>query len=217
MTLNAKSLQRKRAKKAAKRKQIQKGSSGIAGFFGFAREWAAASRAPVADVWVPAELFAKGMGTVWLSRSLPSGDYAMAGFLLDTFCLGVKNALYQIVDAQKYAELMAQIQHSPDAPLQREHPAYARKLVEGAEAYARDLGFEPHKDFKVARLLFGDIEASSCPASFNFGRDGKPLYIPGPDDTPSFQRRVIKQLEQRRGPDGHHFLSSMPEQDFDLD
>lgn len=215
MTLNAKSLQKKRAKKAAKRKQAQKSASGLAGLFGFAQEWAAASHAPVADVWVPAQLFDRGIGSVWLSRALPDGDYAITSFLLDTYCLGVKDALYQIVDARKYAELMEQIQHSPDAPLQREHPAYVRKLVERAEAYARDLGFEPHKDYKVAKLLFGDIEAGSCPASFTFGQDGKPLYYAGPHDSPTFQRRVIRQLEKRCGAEGYHFLTSMPEQEFD--
>jgi len=216
MTLNAKSLQKKRAKKAAKRKEAQKSASGLARFFGFAQEWAEACRAPVADVWVPAQLFDRGMGSVWLSRALPNGDYAVASFLLDTYCLGVKDALYQIVDARKYAELMDWVRHSPDAPLQREHPAYVRKLVERAEAYARDLGFEPHKDYKVAKLLFGDIETGSCPASFTFGLDGKPLYISGPNDSPSFQRRVLKQLEKRTGGAGsHHFLMGLPGQEFD--
>jgi len=215
MTLNAKSLQKKRAKKAAKRKEAQKSVSGLAGLFGFAQEWAAASHAPVADVWAPTELFDRGMGSVWLSRALPDGDYAVASFLLDTYCLGVKDALYQIVDARKYAELMDWVRHSPDAPLQREHPAYVRKLVERAEAYARDLGFEPHKDYKVAKLLFGDIEAGSCPASFTFGQDGKPLYCVGPRDSPTFQRRVIRQLEKRCGAGGYHCLMSMREQEFD--
>ena len=183
--------------------------------FGFAQEWAAASRAPVADVWVPAQLFDRGIGSVWISRALPDGDYAIASFLVDTFCLGVKDALYQIVDARKYAELMELVQQSPDAPLLREHPAYARKLVERAVAYARELGLEPHADYKAASLLFGDIDASACPASFVFGQDGRPLYIAGPNDSPSFQRRVLKQLEKGSGAGGYHSLMSMPEQECD--
>jgi hypothetical protein len=127
----------------------------------------------------------------------------------------VKDALYQIVDARKYAELMEWVQQSPDAPLLREHPAYARKLVERAVAYARELGLEPHADYKSASLLFGDIDASACPAHFSFGLDGKPLYISGPNDSPSFQRRVLKQLEKRSGAGGHHFLLSQPEQELD--
>ena len=56
--------------------------------------------------------------------------------------------------------------------LKEVHPACARKLVEGAEAYALDLGFYPHGDYGVAKKIFGDIDKELCPRSFTFGREG---------------------------------------------
>jgi len=211
MTLNSKSRQKKRAKKAEKRKEAKKVKFGIAALFGFAQEWVAAAKAPVADVFVPSNIFEMGIGTVWISRKLPDGRYAVAGFIVDTFCLGVKNVLDKLATADEYERILSRIHSSPEEHFEREHPAYARKLVERAVAYAQNLGFEPHSDYKLAKTLFGDVDANTCPASFTFGHEGKPHYISGPNDSPAFQRRIIRQLEKRCGPNGYHWTISVSE------
>ena len=73
-------------------------------------------------------------------------------------------------------------------------------------AYVKNLGFEPTPDYRIARLIFGDIDAGACPVSFTFGKGGKPFYITGPNDTPAFQRRIVKQLERRCGPGAYDYL-----------
>jgi hypothetical protein len=57
--------------------------------------------------------------------------------------------------------------------MERQHRSCARKLVEEALACAKDLGFEPHADYRIARFIFGDIEANACPARFTFDQNGK--------------------------------------------
>jgi hypothetical protein len=206
MALDQKALQKKRAKREKKRRQTKAKSGGISGALSMAREWARVGHAPIADVFFPTHLFEQGIGTVWLSRHLPDGRYAIAGILVDVFCLGVKNALYKIVEAAEYPEILSLIHSNPEESLERQHPSCARKLVEEALAYAKDLGFEPHADYRIARLIFGDIEAKACPVGFNFGQNGKPFYINGPNETPAIQRRILKQLERRCGPGGYHYL-----------
>jgi len=206
MALNQKALQKKRAKRGEKRSQVKKSRTGLGALWGVAREWGAASRAPVADVLVPSNLFELGIGNVWFSRRLPDGRYAVAGFLLDVFCLGVKNAMYKIMEANEYALAVEHIHGSAEERFDHQHPAYARKLVEEALAYARDLGFEPHPDYKMAKIIFGDIDAATCPASFVFGSDSKPFYVCGPHDSPSMQGRIVKQLEKRCGVGGFHYM-----------
>ncbi len=207
MALDQKALQKKRAKRELKRKHTGKTPSGA---LSKAREWTLAAQAPIADVFVPGNLFELGIGTVWISRHLPDGRYAMAGILVDVFCLGVKNALYNILDEAQYRSNLAHLQASPEQQFERQHPSCARKLVEEALAYAKDLGFEPHADYRIARLIFGDIDASACPVRFTFGQNGKPFYVNGPNDTPAIQRRILKQLERHCGPGGYHFLAMLP-------
>jgi hypothetical protein len=206
MALDQKKLQKKRAKRELKRRQTKPAASGLPGALSAARVWANVGRAPIADIFVPSNIFELGIGTVWLSRSLPDGRYAVAGMVVDVFCLGIKNALYKIVDAAEYPTVLARIRGNPTESFEAWDPSCARKLVEDALAYAEDLGFEPHPDYRIARLIFGDIDADACPGSFTFGKDDKPFYIAGPNDTPAMQRRIVKQLERRCGPGAYDYL-----------
>jgi hypothetical protein len=81
-----------------------------------------------------------------------------------------------------------------------------RKLVEEAEAYARDLGFPPHPDYQRARQIFGDLDVTACPTQYVFGKDGKPCFMSGPYDTPAKCRRILDTLTRRCGPEGFHFM-----------
>ncbi|MEA3640341.1 MAG: hypothetical protein VBE63_10390 [Lamprobacter sp.] len=210
MALDQKALQKKRAKREKKRQQTKtKSVRTSSGALSLTREWAGVGQAPIADVFVPTTLFEQGIGTVWLSRHLPDGRYAIAGILVDVFCLGVKNALYKIVEAAEYPEILARIHSNSAESMEPQHPSCARKIVEGALSYAKDLGFEPHADYRIARLIFGDIEANACPVSYTFGQNGKPFYINGPNDTPAIQRQILKQLERRCGPGAYDYMMMM--------
>lgn len=209
--MDQKKLQKKRAKRERKRRQAKTVSGGGQGVMAFSRDWARVAQGEIADVLVPADLFDRGMGTLWFSRKLPDDRHAIVGFLLDVYCLGVKNALYKITEVGEYPDLLEQV--LAPAPGQwesprweRMHPSCARKLIEQAVAYAKDLGFEPQADYRVARMILGEVDASACPQSFTFGKDGKPWYIDGPNDTPAMKKRIVKQLERRCGPDGYRYL-----------
>jgi len=194
MALSSKALQQKRAKKAAKRKDVRK--SAPSAHSGKAAEWLAAANAPIADVYIPEGLFDEGLGSVWFSRRLEDGRYALSVFLVDAFCLGVKSTMYAILEPEKYRVHLENFLHISEEAFVPCEPAYLRKLVETAVAYARGLGLDPHVDYKFAKLIFGDVNAADSDAHFSFGRDGNPYYVAGPGDSPAEQRRVIKQLEK---------------------
>lgn len=113
---------------------------------------------------------------------------------------------YKVCSEREFEELLDHIRRQN--PLERVDPACARKLVEGAVDYARDLGLAPHKDYARAARIFGDIDPAACPREFVFGRDGKPFYVSGPEDGPGFIRRVLRTLEKNVGPDGYHHLTT---------
>jgi hypothetical protein len=194
MALSSKALQQKRAKKAAKRKDARR--PGGPAQTGLPADWLAAAAAPVADVYTPEALFDDGLGSVWFSRRLEDGRYALSVFLVDVYCLGVKSTMHAILDEDKYLMHIENFLHISEETFVPGDPATVRKLVESAVAYARGLGFEPHADYKIAKILFGDVDAAASDAYFAFGRDGNPYYAPGPGDTPAEQRRVVKQLEK---------------------
>jgi len=196
MALSSKALQQKRAKKAAKRKETRK--SAPAAHDAKAAEWLAAAGAPIADVYTPEGMFDEGIGSVWFSRQLEDGRYALGVFLVDTFCVGVKSTMYAVLEPEKYRVHLENFLHISEEQFVPCEPAYARKLVESAVAYAKGLGLEPHVDYKFAKIIFGAVDAADSDAHFTFGRDGNPYYVPGPSDSPAEQRRVVKQLEKLR-------------------
>jgi hypothetical protein len=68
--------------------------------------------------------------------------------------------------------------------------------------YARDLGIDPHIDYRIAKAIFGDVDAAARPVKFAFGQNDKPFYVSGPHDSPSMQRRIVTQLKGAVGPMG---------------
>lgn len=213
MTIDEKRRQKKLAKKAAKRK-ARLASQKPAWSPGSRLSPAQAAQYPIQDCLVPEQLFEVGIGQIILTRSLPGGDLAMAVFLLDVFCLGAKNALYTIISAPDYALQLGRIEDS-GGPLERVHPSCLRKLVEGGVDYARKLGFSPHADYAQAARLFGDIDAAACPVRYTYGKDGKPFYISGPNETLAQSRRILDTLSRKLDPEQFHFMTAVG--DFEED
>jgi hypothetical protein len=169
---------------------------------------ATAANSAIHEALVPAKLFELGMGNLVFSRSLPDGRIALGAFLLDVFCLGVKNAFVAIVARDEYAKRLSSL--SAAESLQPMHPACFRKLVEGGVAYAHELGFNPHADYDMARQIFGDVQATACPTHFEYGHDGKPFYISGAHETATQVRAIFEQLERRLGPGNFDYLVLEP-------
>jgi hypothetical protein len=112
----------------------------------------------------------------------------VVGFLVDVWCLGVKNALP--ADAMSHTELAEYRQrYFRNFESYLQIPAeLARDLVFGSAAYARSLGFEPHKDFEAAAAVLGQSKGTP---PIRFGRDGQPYYMDGPYDDPGFVLRTL--------------------------
>jgi len=208
MASSERKRQEKLAKKAAKRKQhheaLRRSAAESVQSQSLTGQLALAERAPVHECLVSEELFERGIGSVVLSRALPNGNIVVSVFLLDVWCLGVKNALVKVGSRYEYDSLIEGI--SARETLTPFEAPCARKLVEAAEAYAADLGFTPHPDYLIARRIFGDIDASACPTEFQFGKDGMPFYASGPYETLARSRRIVEQLLQRCGPEGFHYM-----------
>jgi hypothetical protein len=159
---------------------------------------------PIHECLITDTLSEKGMGHLYFTRLMPDGRISAGIFLVDIFCLGVKDAFFSIIEKLEYE---TRIKNRPGQDqLVPISPACLRKLVEGAVAYARDLGFEPHGDYAEARQIFGDQETASCTQGFTYGREGKPLYISGPFESQARAKAIVAQLRQRKGEDGYHFI-----------
>jgi hypothetical protein len=195
-----KQQERRAAKRKAKQHQLTRQKHA-----GLPERLAGAAGFPVLHSWATGDLWDQGMGWVCLSRMLPNGSVAFALFLVDRFCLGVKDAVADVTSRFEYDSRIVRKARSGSA-LRELTPEVARKLVESAVAYAESLGLHAHADYHKAKLLFGAIQASEAPPPVEFGKDGKPFFIAGPYDTPERCRHILRTLEEHCGPGGFDYL-----------
>ena len=123
----------------------------------------------------------KGMAHIMVVRRKEDGHFILGGYLVDLLCLGVKNAFCHAgLRSKDLDEALARF---------REREAFeaidfnhAKEIIFGGIEYARKLGFEPHRDFKLAREVLGTDETVREHA-IRFGdAGGRPLFVSGPDD-----------------------------------
>jgi hypothetical protein len=158
----------------------------------------------------------EGMGLAHLlvARIRADGDTDFAVFLVDLFCLGVKDVYFEAGVAESDLKEFVE-ERLPEDCRERLHPACAKKLIEGAAHYAQSLGFAPHRDFRKGRKVLSGLDATLCPRDFTFGREGRPCYIRGPDDSDERVNRVLAILEARCGADGFDYEDPSDEAEDD--
>lgn len=144
---------------------------------------------------------ASGLAGVVVAREHRAQTISACGYLVDTWCLGVKNALGpEVGDRRGLGRVLKMFRSAFGTTLLEAPLDLAQQLVLGAVDYARDLGLEPHRDFEATRGHLGEWDGVSA---IRFGREGKPYFIQGPDDDPE---RVMRTLDRSVGSGNYHFL-----------
>ncbi|MCF4965896.1 helix-turn-helix domain-containing protein [Nostoc sp. CMAA1605] len=147
------------------------------------------------------ESLERGLGLVVIARTARYNQIAVSSYLLDVWCLGIKDATTPRTldkrEFQEFAELL--FQPFPENPQEISLEA-AQGMIFSAYEYAQSLGFQPHKDFEKSRSHLGNWDGS---IRIECGRDGKPYYVSGPYDSP---QKIIETLKQSRGEGNFDFL-----------
>ncbi len=147
-----------------------------------------------------------GLATILVARGLPHRNWTVASYLVDYWCLGVKDVIPpKSMTKDKYALFVSRyFERSPEGS-DRISLEQAQSIIYGSIEYARKLGFQPARDFEQAREHLGN---PSQLQELKFGRNGKPYYISGPyDDT----NRIMKTLQNSIGDDNFNFVTEVPQ------
>lgn len=198
-------IERRKAKERSRGEAERKQAQQAAG-----RLLESIATAPVLHSCHSASLWEVGIGHVILSRQLPHGKIAFADFLLDIHCLGVKDAIFDIVTATHY-EWNFYDKIRSEITLVPLEPAAVRKLVEGGVAYAANLGFSPHPDYAKAKQVLEGIDVTACNREFEYGKNGKPFFIAGRHDGHEKSRRIVQMLHARCGAGGFDYIAPVEE------
>jgi hypothetical protein len=153
-----------------------------------------------------------GMAQVAVARLQPDSRIAYGIYLIDKFCLGLKNTSYGAnLSAAEFQDLCPS---GHTMPMQPCAPELAHQMIFQAIDYAAQFGFKPQKDYKWSRLILE--KRGTLPETYpiTFGREGKPFYVSGPYDNPE---AVIARLEKTAGPGNYDYVIQTGEPPFDDD
>lgn len=139
---------------------------------------------------------------ILVARKSPAGQVAVGAFLVDLGCLGVKAAFGRMLDSVKeYKEVRDDMKSRQK--MTKADPNLAAKIIREAIAYAKDLGFRPDPAYRDAMRVLGDADPDACDEAILLGKDGKPFFVPGPDDKVNL---IMAKLTRRLGPDGFNYM-----------
>jgi hypothetical protein len=141
-----------------------------------------------------------GLGLVIVARSV-SNHFRFCSYLVDYWCLGVKDAIGpRQVDRYKYEQFR---QHAygmypegySEITLQQ-----AQDIIFGSIEYAAKLGLKPHPDFAAAKDHLGEWNHKT---ELEFGCDGTPFFMAGPYDNVD---KIVRNLTQTVGTGNFDFM-----------
>lgn len=144
---------------------------------------------------------AEGLAEILVTR-VEGNQYLVASYLVDYWCLGVKDAFGpRKLNRQKYEDLVKKAYAPFKEGTRKIALEEAQAIIFGAVEYAAQLGLKPHRDFEAAKGHLGE-QLENLP-SIEFGREGKPYYVSGPHDNPE---RIINKLRETVGEDNFDYV-----------
>lgn len=130
-----------------------------------------------------------GIANICVVRQQPNLKFTYGVYLLDIFCMGLKNTTYKFNVPYTEVELFKN-----RVPFDLEKISFekARTIILGGIDYAKKLGFSPQSDWSKSKYI---IESErSYIDDFEFGLNGKPYYVQGPNDNPSEIMKTLGDL-----------------------
>ncbi len=150
------------------------------------------------------ERFAGGLVGVLVARAERSSRVTVCGWLVDVFCLGVKDVIGpRTMSSGGLFDFSRRYFSAFDVAPRTVPLELARQVVHGAIGYAASFGFTPHPDHAAAVPFLGPAPGE---CSIRFGRDGLPFYVSGPRDNP---RQVVAALEAAAGSGNYHYVAGL--------
>jgi hypothetical protein len=151
-----------------------------------------------------------GIKHIVIARQKHNGTYIVGYYLIDLFCLGLKDTIFQ---DHSMEELNNNILENtlPGFEYIEIDPILAQNYVYGAIEYAEELGFKPHKDFSITEYILDDVEKLEY-IDIELGRNGRPCFMPGSSDKVG---QILAHLDKHVGEGNYDFIQEFYEDEND--
>ena len=125
----------------------------------------------IGTCFMSADFDETGIGYVLVSRLHQNENISFAYFLVDIFCLGVKDCDYKLRQTKDEFAAFLQLFHSLNLrPCSYEE---AHNMIYGAIAFAEEGGIKPHKNFGLTQYFLKEDTEDIPLIEYKYGRNGK--------------------------------------------
>ena len=171
---------------------------------------------PIEGCWVQQDWQKgdSGLAVVVVARRQPNGNIVFGNYLVDMFCLGLKNTFCNAdVPASQFHHEHLPYFYRNTAQSMSISPALAHEIIYGGIEYAAKFDFRPQRDFRDSQWVLDPPETHPRSGKVEFGKDGKPLFISGPYDN---AEAIVRQLRRTAGEGNFNYLMMLgePPDDF---
>ncbi len=135
-----------------------------------------------------------GLAQIFVTR-IDGNQYLVGSYLVDYWCLGIKNVLGpRKLNRTRYEAMVDKAYSTFGQDYKEITLEQAQAILFGAVEYAQKLGLQPHQDWSKAKKHLGPPAENLLP--IEFGRKGKPYYVNGPYENPD---KIIATLRETVG------------------
>jgi hypothetical protein len=150
-----------------------------------------------------------GEGHVVVSRKHTGGRISVAFYLVDIFCLGVKDSFYHLRLEEE--ELNNILEKDMDVRVCAYEEAH--NWIYGAISWAEEAGIEPDKSFAVTQYMLEEDTDEIPLIEYEYGRDGKHFLVANDNLEAS---RYLPLLDENLGEGNYTFVVRTDIKDLDL-
>lgn len=147
-----------------------------------------------------------GLANIIVTRLHKGGRKTIGAYLVDMFCLGVKDAFYRLrMDEIEYDDFIQTF--NSKYHLNKISYNEAHNLIYGAIEFADEAGIAPCKDFALAKYILEEDTETIPLIEYEYGKDGKHLLIVGSKKEAA---RYLPALRANLGLDFNYIIKDDP-------
>ena len=121
-------------------------------------------------------LFEVGEGYVIVTRKHTGGKISFADYLIDTYCVGVKNSFYKLrIEEDEFEDFLNRA--SEEDNLIECSYEEAHNIVYGAVEFAGEADIDPDKSFALSRYMLEEDTEDVPLIEYEFGKGGKHFLV----------------------------------------
>jgi hypothetical protein len=133
-----------------------------------------------------------GECNIFITRKHSNGNFTAGFYLVDLFCLGVKDAFYYFnLPDYEIKNIIDNANDSGESIVECDY-ALAHNIIYGALDFAEEYGFNPHKDFAIAKYILAEDDDTTPFMDIEFGENGIPCLLVSKDRPLTREIAILK-------------------------